>query len=51
MSVEKRPNQLAADIFQSEFEMGVLVYGVVTAVKRAGTNIEALLIGDLFRAD
>jgi len=34
---------LAGDIFQAEFEMGVLENGVMTAVESGGANVEALL--------
>src|SRR5579859_997936 len=34
--VEKRPDELTADIFEAEFEMGVLVDGVVAAIKGGG---------------
>src|SRR5256885_3762683 len=49
--VEKRPDELAADVFEAEFERGVLEDGVVTAVEGGGANVEALLVGDLFRTD
>src|SRR5438270_11906307 len=42
MRVKERPYELAADIFEAEFEMGVLINGVVPAVKRGGANVEAL---------
>ena len=51
MGVEEGPDKLAADIFKSKFEMSVLVNGVVAAVKSACADIEALLVGDFFRAD
>ena len=51
MCVEKRPDELAADVFEAEFEGGVLEDGVVTAVECGGANVEALLVGDLFRTD
>ena len=49
--VEKRPDELATDVFEAEFERGVLENGVVTAVEGGGANVEALLVGDLFRSD
>ena len=51
VGMEKRPHKLAADIFQTKFEMGMLIDSVVAAVKRARTDIEALLVGDFFRTD
>src|SRR5258708_35405500 len=51
MGVEKGPNELTADIFEAEFEMSVLVDGVVAAVKGRGADIHALLIGNFFVAD
>jgi hypothetical protein len=51
MSVEEGPDELAADIFQAEFEMGVLVDGVVAAVESGGSDVEALLVGDFFGDD
>ena len=49
MGVEKRPDELAADVFQAEFEMGVLVDGVVSAEESGGADVEAMLVVDLFR--
>jgi len=51
MSVKERPDELAADIFQAEFEMGVLVDGVMAAVERGSADVEALLIGNFFGRD
>src|SRR6266567_6863 len=51
MRVEERPDELAADVFEAEFEIGVLVTGVMAAVKGGGTDVEALLVGDFFGAD
>jgi len=51
MRVEERPDELAADVFEAEFEMGVLVDSVMAAVESGGANVEALLVGDFFRAD
>ncbi len=48
MRVEKRPDELAADVFEAEFEMGVLENGVVSAIKSGRANIDALLFGDFF---
>jgi hypothetical protein len=42
---------LAADVFEPEFEMGVLVDGVMAAVEGGGANVEALLVGNFFWAD
>ncbi len=49
--VEKRPDELAADIFEAEFEGGVLEDGVMTAVEGGGADVEALLVGDFFGSD
>ena len=51
MGVQESPDELAADVFQAEFEMRVLVDGVVAAVKRGGADVEALLVGDFFGND
>ena len=51
MRVKERPDELAADIFEAEFEMSVLVDGVVTAVEGGGADVDALLVGDLFGAN
>src|SRR6267378_113218 len=51
MRVEEGPDELAADVFEAEFEMGVLVDGVMAAVEGGGADVEALLVGDFFRAD
>src|SRR5712671_3900556 len=51
MGVEEGPDELAGDIFEAEFEMGVLENGVMAAVESGGADVEALLVGDLFGAD
>ena len=51
MSVEEGPNELATDVFEAELEMGVLVDGVVSAMKSGCANVEALLVCDLFGSD
>ena len=51
VGVKERPDELAADIFEAEFEMGMLVDGVMAAVERGGADVEALLIGDFFGHD
>ena len=51
MRVKKRPDELAADIFEAKFEMGVLENGVVSAIKSGRANIDALLFGDFLGAD
>src|SRR5439155_24973923 len=38
MRVEKRPDELAADVFKAEFEMGVLIDGVMATVERGGAD-------------
>jgi hypothetical protein len=49
--VEKGPDELAADIFEAEFEMSVLVDGVMAAVESRGADVEALFVGDFFGGD
>src|SRR5271169_5962818 len=49
MRVKKRPDELAADIFEAKFEMGVLENGVVSAIESCGADIHSLLFGDFFR--
>lgn len=51
VGVEEGPYELAADIFEAEFEMGVLVDGVMAAVESGGADVEALLFGDFFGDD
>ncbi len=51
MRVKEGPDELAADVFEAKFEMGVLVDGVMAAVEGGCANVEALLVGDFFRAD
>ena len=51
MRVEERPDELAADVFEAEFEVGVLIDGVMAAVEGGGADVEALLVGDFFGAD
>jgi hypothetical protein len=51
MRVEEGPDELAGDIFEAEFEMGVLENGVMAAVEGGGADVEALLVGDFFGAD
>jgi hypothetical protein len=51
MRVEEGPDKLAADVFQAEFEMRVLVDGVMSAEESGGANVEALLVIDFFGAD
>src|SRR5271154_2333760 len=51
VSVKKRPDELAADVFQAEFEMRMLVDGVMAAVEGGRADVEALLIGDFVGGD
>src|SRR5579863_5298045 len=51
MRVKKGPDELAADVFEAEFEMGMLENGVVAAVKSGGADVEALLICDFVGSD
>ena len=46
MRVQEGPHQLAADVFQPEFKMRVLIDGMVAAEKGGGADVEALLVGD-----
>ena len=48
MGVQKRPNELPADVFEAKFEVSVLINSVMSAKKGAGTDIHALFLGDLF---
>ena len=49
--VEEGPDELAADVFEAEFEMGVLVDGVMAAVEGGGADVQALFVGDFFGDD
>lgn len=51
VGVEEGPHEMAADIFEAEFEMGVLVDSVMAAVESGGADVEALLVGDFFGYD
>ncbi len=51
VGMEEGPHELAADIFEAEFEMGVLVDGVMATIERGGADVEALLVGDFFGDD
>ena len=51
MGVKEGPNELSANVFEAEFEMSVLVDGVVTAVEGGGADIKTLLVGDFFGAN
>ncbi len=51
MRVEKRPDELTADVFEAKFEVSVLIDGVMAAVESSGANVDALLVRDFFRAD
>ena len=51
MRVNERPDELAADVFEAEFEMRVVIDGVAAAVESGGADIYALLVGDLFGVD
>ena len=42
---------MAADIFEAEFERGVLKNGVVAAVKGGRADVETLFVGDLLGCD
>ena len=49
--MQKRPDELAADVFEAKFEMSVLVDGVVAAIEGSGADIQALLVGDFVVVD
>ena len=51
MRVQKRPDELPADVFEAEFKMRVLKDGVVPAEKRGRADLQALLVGDFFGTD
>jgi hypothetical protein len=51
VGMEERPDELAADIFEAEFEMGVLVDGVMAAIEGGSADVEALFIRDFFGND
>jgi hypothetical protein len=51
MRVQEGPDELAADAFETEFEVRVLVDGVMAAVEGGGANVQALLISDFFGID
>ena len=51
VGVKEGPDELAADVFEAEFEMSVLVDGVMAAVEGGGADVEALLVGDFFWSD
>ena len=51
MRVQKRPDELAADVFEAEFEMRVLIDGVMAAEKGGRADVHALLFGDFLGID
>ena len=51
VGVQEGPDELAADVFEAEFKMCVLVDGVVAAVKGARADVDTLLVGNLFGSD
>ena len=51
MSVKKGPDELAADVFEAEFKVGVLENGVMTAVEGGSADVDALLFGDFSGGD
>ena len=51
MGVKERPDELPADIFETEFEMRMLIDSVVAAEKSGGADVETLLVGDFFWSD
>jgi len=51
MGMEKGPDELAADVLESKFEVRVLVDGVMAAEECGSANVQALLVVDFFRVD
>ena len=51
MCVQERPHELPADILEAEFEMRVLIDGVVSAEESRRADHYPLLFGDFFRRD
>ena len=51
MGVQEGPDKLAADVFEAEFEVSVLVDSVMAAKKSGGADSHPLLFGDFFRTD
>src|SRR5947207_3003790 len=51
MRVKERPDELAADVFETEFEMRMLVNRVVSAIERCGADVEALLVRNFLGVD
>jgi hypothetical protein len=51
MRVQKRPDELPADVFEAKFKVRVLVNGVMAAVKRGRADLQSLLVGNFFRPD
>jgi len=51
VGVKKGPDKLAADVLEAEFEMRVLVHGMMAAIERSGADVRALLVGDFFGSD
>src|SRR5690348_13841071 len=51
MGVEKRPDELATDVFKPELEMRVLIDGVVAAIVGGRADQRSLLVIDFFRPD
>ena len=44
--MQKRPDELAADVFESKLKMRVLINGVMAGEKRGRADGGALLVGD-----
>lgn len=51
VGVEEGPDELTAYVFEAEFEMGVLVDGVMATIESGGADVEALFVGDFFGDD
>ena len=51
MAMEKVPDEVPGDILQAKFKVGVLENGVMPAIERGRADIQALLVGNFFRAD
>src|SRR5487761_1676369 len=51
MGVKEGPYKLSAHVLEAKFEMRVLIYGVMPAIKSGRADIDALLFRDFFRAN
>ncbi len=49
--MQKRPDELPADVFESKFKMRVLINGMVAAEKSGRANLQPLFVSNFFRAN